>query len=124
MSVRTMKRPLSQYAKGAALTAQFTLMFWLAVQQGSLAWLGALLLALPVPGLLRERIYTYQWASMLVAFYSALWLAEGYAQPDRRLEAFGIAAVAAIDFVSLVMFVRWRQRERLAQAPGSDAVSG
>ncbi len=118
-----MRRPLSQYAKGVALTTQFLLMIWLAILQSSLAWVGALLLALPIPGLLRERIYTYQWASMLVAFYSALWLAEGYAQPDQRLEAFGIAAIAAIDFVSLVMFVRWRQREQLAPAATSDGAS-
>ncbi len=118
------RRPLSLYAKGVALAAQFVLMGWLAIQQSSLAWLGALLLALPIPGLLRERIYTYQWASMLVAFYSALWLAEGYARPDQRLESFGIAAVAAVDFVSLVMFVRWRQRERPAPAAASDAASG
>ncbi len=118
-----MRRPLSEYAKGAALASQVILMVMLALQRSSLSGFGALLLALPLPGLLRGRLYTYQWASMLVAFYSALWLAEGWFDPARRATAFGIAAVAAADFVSLVLYVRLRRREQLAQTAGSGVAS-
>lgn len=118
-----MKRPLSEIAKGAALVAHVLLMLLLATQGSSLSWLGALLLALPLPGLLRGRLYTYQWACMLVAFYSALWLAEGWFDPRGRLLAFAIAALAAADFVSLVLYVRLRGREETGPAARSAAAS-
>lgn len=106
-----MRRPLSDYAKGAALTAHIALMLLLVAQGGTLAWLGALLLVPPLPGLLRGRIYTYQWTSLLLTFYCALWLAEGWGSTQGRWPAFGLAAVAAADFVSLVLYVRLRRRE-------------
>lgn len=117
------KRPLSQYAKGAALAAHTLLLLALAAQGSNLSWLGALLLALPLPGMLQGRIYTYQWASMLLAFYCALWLAEGWADPAHRALAFGIAALAAADFVSQVLYVRLRNREGTGRAAASGAAS-
>lgn len=118
-----MKRPLSLYAKGVALTAHGLLMAALIVWGGNLSLIAAVLLAVPLPGLLRDRLYTYQWASMLLVFYAALWLAEGYANPAGRAVAFAIASLAAFDFVSLVLCVRWRQREQLARAAASGGVS-
>ena len=113
------RRPLSQYAKGAGLTAHMLLIVALAAQQTTLSWLAALLLAPPLPGLMRERLYTYQWASMLVVFYCAMWLAEGWVDRDGRGHAFAIAALAAADFVSLVLYVRLRNREASAPAATS-----
>ncbi|WP_420465545.1 DUF2069 domain-containing protein [Panacagrimonas sp.] len=75
--------------------------------------LAAILLA-PLPGLLRARTYTAAWASMLVAFYVAGYLAEGYAQPDTRVGSFLVASIAALDYLSLMMFVRFRGREAAA----------
>ncbi len=115
-----MKRPLSEYAKGAALIAHVLLMLALVAQNSALSWLAALLLVPPLPGLVRGRLYTYQWACMLVAFYCALWLAEGWFEVRGRGLAFGIAALAASDFVSLVLYVRLRRRE----GPGPGAASG
>lgn len=113
-----MKRPLSQYAKGIGLAAHLLLMLALVAQSSTLAWLAALLLVPPLPGLVRGRLYTYQWASMLVVFYCAMWLAEGWFDRGARSLAFAIAALAAVDFVSLVLFVRWRKREAPAPAAG------
>lgn len=113
-----MKRPLSDCARVSVLTAHPLLMLLLVVQGSTLSWLGALLLAPPLPGLMRGRLHTFQWTSLLVAFYCALWLAEGYFDPRRRLLAFGIATVAAVDFVSLLLYVRWRGRERPARGTG------
>ncbi|MGQ0699293.1 MAG: DUF2069 domain-containing protein [Panacagrimonas sp.] len=87
------------------------------------------ILCLPVLGLVRGRPYTYAWASMLIAFYVAGYLADGYARPSLRWSAFGVASVAALEYISLMMFVRFRAREaRMAQAPaartaGSDDAS-
>lgn len=112
------KRPLSQYAKGVGLTAHLLLMLSLVAQNSLLAWLAALLLVPPLPGLVRGRLYTYQWASMLVVFYCAIWLAEGWADHGTRVMAFSIALLAAVDFVSLVLYVRWRKREAPAPVAG------
>ena len=110
-------RPLSDYARALALAAHLALIIVLLHRGGSLlTLLGALLLLLPLPGLLRGREYTHSWASMLVAFYCALWLAEGWADPAQQTLAFAIAGLAALDFVGLVLFVRLRGRERLASA--------
>ena len=82
----------------------------------ALSVLLALILLLPLPGLLRGRTYTYAWASMLVAFYVAGFLAEGYARPDSRAVSFAIGSVAALDYVALMLFVRFSARERAAPA--------
>jgi uncharacterized membrane protein len=71
----------------------------------------AALLLVPLPGLIRGHVYTYRWACMVVTFYCAALLADGYARPPERLWSFGLAAIAAFDFVSQVLFVRLRQRE-------------
>jgi uncharacterized membrane protein len=118
-----MKRPLSRHARVAALLAHGALIAAQLAVGSTLAWIGAALLLLPLPGLWLGRDYSYQWSSMLVAFYCALWLAEGWAQADGRLVAFAIAALAAADFVSQVLYVRLRGRERPVPAAGSGAAS-
>lgn len=71
-----------------------------------------LVLCAPLAGLIRGRPYTYAWASMLIAFFVAGYLSDGFALADTRLSAFAIGSVAAIEFVSLMMFVRWSAREK------------
>jgi uncharacterized membrane protein len=85
-------------------------------------------LLLPLPGLFKGRDYTFAWATMLLAFYVGGWLAAGYYNPAQKWLSFGIAALAAVDFAALNLFVKFRARERSAQAPsaqraGSDAAS-
>jgi uncharacterized membrane protein len=74
----------------------------------------ALLLFVPLPGLLRGTLYTYKWASMLLVFYCALLLSGGYADLTQRGFLFALAALAAADFVGMVLFVRFSGREALA----------
>lgn len=114
---------LSGYVRIAALSAHGALIAAQFAVGGTLAWLGAALLLLPLPGLWRGREYSYQWSSMLVAFYCALWLAEGWANTGGRAAAFAIAALASVNFVSQVLYVRLRGRERLVPAQGSGGVS-
>jgi uncharacterized membrane protein len=119
-----MSRPLSRYAQALAVFSHCALLIALLhSSQTGIGIIAALLLLAPLPGLLRGREYTYSWACMLIAFYCAMWLAEGYADPQSKLRAFVIAGIAALDFVSLVLFVRLRGRERLAQKAASAAAS-
>ncbi len=91
----------------------------LAVQGSSRCWAAALLLLPSLPGLLRRRRYTFQWTCMLVAIYCALWLAEGWYAPATRATAFGVAALAALEFSALGLYVRLLGRERIAAGAGA-----
>lgn len=71
-----------------------------------LATLLVLPLLLALPGLLRGRAYTASWATLLVAFYCALLLAEAVAQPAQRLALLGLSTLAALDFVALMLYAK------------------
>jgi uncharacterized membrane protein len=83
----------------------------------------AMPLLAPLPGLVRGRDYTMKWASMLVVFYAAGYLAVGHAEPAQRGALYTIASLAAVDFVSLVLTVRLRARERQALAAARHAAA-
>ncbi len=102
---------------GVMLALHFSLLTALLLTaQSSLGLIAALLLLLPVPGLIKGRGYTAAWASMLLAFYCALLLAEGYADPAQKTAAFALASLAAADFVALILFVRITSRSARASA--------
>ena len=99
-----------------AIAAHLVLTLAVALRAPSaLSVLLAAILLFPLPGLWRGRTYTAAWASMVVAFYVAGYLADGYARSDGRAMSFLIASVAAIDYLSLMLFVRFRAREVAAQ---------
>jgi uncharacterized membrane protein len=83
----------------------------------------AAIVCLPLPGLWRGRSYTYAWSSMLIAFFVAGYLADGYARPATRLSAFAMASIAAIDFVAVMMFVRVSARQAAAEAAATAAAA-
>lgn len=64
-----------------------------------------------LPGLVRGHLRTYGWASMLVAFYAALWLANAYGAGPERPMALLLATLAALDFSAIALFARFRRRE-------------
>ena len=106
----------------AALTAHFLLILGVTLRDPSaLSALLAAILCLPLPGLWRGRSYTYAWGSMLIAFYVAGYLADGYARPATRVSAFAMASIAAIDFVAVMMFVRVSARQAAAAAAAARA---
>ena len=123
-------KPLSSYARIATLIAHAFLVM------GLLLWtrnvLGALVAALllpALPGLWQGRVYTYQWLSLLLCFYSAALLTEGVASPARKDVAWLLAGGAALEFCAVVLFVRLTGRERIAQTltaqtAGSGGASG
>lgn len=110
---RPRRRPLSHWMRMLATVTHLLLIVAMLAQFGfSRASLLAAPLLLPLPGILRGRLYTYRWASMLLAFYSALYLAAGYHDPGTQTISFAIATLAALDFVGLVLFVRFSAREQ------------
>src|SRR5690348_14912232 len=85
---------------------------WSTTLPGRIA--SALLLA-PLPGLVRGRLYTYRWSTLLLPLYAALLLADGYARPGERGVAFALGLVASLDFVSLVLYARLHGRALAAR---------
>jgi uncharacterized membrane protein len=116
----------SENVRRIALCAHALLVAGVALRDPSaLSTVMAAIVCLPLPGLWRGRPYTYAWSSMLIAFYVAGYLADGYARPATRLSAFAMASLAALDFVAVMLFVRVSAREAAAAAaPGSAARTG
>jgi uncharacterized membrane protein len=81
-------------------------------------------LAAALPGLLRQHRYTAGWLTLLLCFYIAGLMSEGFSQPQRKLIALSLSAVATIEFVSLVLFVRLASREQAAAAAALAARTG
>ena len=78
----------------------------------------ALPLLAPLPGLWKERPYTYAWASLLVIFYVGGFLWEAYSHHPPLASALALACVSALEFVALLMYVRFSavDRKRAATA--------
>ena len=91
---------------------------WLApTGSGTLAF-KVLPLALPLAGLLKRRMYTYRWVSLLVWLY----FIEGVvrASSDRGLSAWlaGLEIVLCLTlFAACALHVRWRFKQAAAGAP-------
>lgn len=82
-------------------------------------------LLFPLPGLLRGRDYTFAWATMLLVFYVGGYLAAGHANPADKWACFGVAALAALEFVGLSVYVKARSKERaFHQAQSAQSPSG
>jgi uncharacterized membrane protein len=93
---------------------------WLApTGKGTLA-IKVLPLIIPLPGLLRHRMYTYRWLSLLVWIYCAEGLVR--ATSEHGLSA-GLATaevlLCVVLFVACAVQVRWR----LKHAPRTEAVA-
>lgn len=102
----------SSRAWAVALACHFALANGLWIWAGLLPGLLVVLpLALGLPGLLRRRRYTAGWLTLLLSGYVAALLAEAASVPSRYGIALGFASVAAVEFVALVLFVRWSARE-------------
>jgi uncharacterized membrane protein len=98
---------------------------WLAPLRPGGSWwaLKALPLALPLAGLLKNRMYTYRWLSLLVWLY----MTEGLVRvsSDRGLSAVlaGVGvALCLLLFAACAAHVRLRLRSAKAMAPGADPI--
>lgn len=108
----TMNRPMSVYAWAVALGCHFLLANGLWIWAGLLPGLLVVLpLALGLPGLLRRQRYTAGWLTLLLSGYIAALMSEAASVPSRYGIALGFSTLAAVEFVALVLFVRWSARE-------------
>lgn len=113
---------LSPWLRGSALALHLTMIALILVRAGfgAGAW-WTLPLLLPLRGLIAGRDYTLAWASMLIVFYVAGYLSQAVVDTDGKWPAIGMATIAALEFVTLTLAVRFRARERAALARGSGA---
>lgn len=93
---------------------------WLAPTGSGTLALKVLPLTIPLAGLLKHRMYTYRWVSLLVWLY----FIEGVvrASGDRGISAVlaGIEIVLCLSlFTACALHVRWRLRGAAAPATGS-----
>lgn len=97
----------TRVARGLALATHLLLFASLPLVAGPVGVLLALPLLVPLPGLWRGRPYTHAWCAMLVVFYVGALLAEGWARPQRG-PWFGLAGLATLEVIALMLYVRFR----------------
>ena len=102
----------TRWARYVAIVCHVALTIALAVIAKFPGYLLALPLLLPLRGLWRGTSYTYAWCSMLIVFYIGGLLAEAWANPDGAARAFALASLAALEFVALVLYVRFAAVDR------------
>jgi len=97
---------------------------WLAPLRPGGSWLVLKVLPLLAPlfGILRRKLYTYQWASMLILAYYTEGVVRGYTEAGlpavvARVEI----ALSLLFFLSVVAYVRASARERVAANAGKSA---
>jgi uncharacterized membrane protein len=97
---------------------------WARTGHGTMVW-KALPLVLALPGLLRHRMYTYRWLSLLIWLYVAEGLVRIMDKPPSNWCAAAEVALSIVLFTACAAQVRWRHAvaRRLAAAddPRADA---
>lgn len=103
-------------ARGVSLSAHLTLAVGLVLWCG---WKAGAILSLPllgtVQGLVRGKVRSGIWAAYMLIFYVAALVAEAYAVPQRHVVGLILACIAMLDFVCVILFIRWSTREHSAQ---------
>jgi uncharacterized membrane protein len=87
---------------------------WLAPlrQGGSFLALKAVVLLLPLMGILKERVYTYQWSSMFILAFFTEGVMRGWADQGLSQQlALAEVALSVLFFVGVVGYVREKRRE-------------
>ncbi|MCF7521933.1 DUF2069 domain-containing protein [Neisseria sp. ZJ106] len=82
---------------------------WLSPLRSGGSWLAlkALVLCLPLPGILKGKIYTYQYSSMLILIYFAEAVMRIFdAQTTSRLCAAAAVLLCTVFFASCLIFVK------------------
>ena len=92
---------------------------WLAPLRagGSLLALKALPLCLPLAGLLKRRLYTYRWVSLLVWLYFTEGVVRAYSDPMPSQLWAGVEVLLCLTlFAACALHVRWRFQHASALA--------
>lgn len=99
---------------------------WLAPLRPGGSWLVLKVLPLLAPlfGILRRKIYTYQWSSMLILAYVIEGVVRGYSETGLSAQLGRIEiALALLFFFSVIAYVRAGARGRAAARSLSDSSS-
>ena len=86
---------------------------WLAPLRPGGSWLvlKALPLCIPLAGLLKRRMYTYRWVSLVVWLYFTEGVVRAYSDtPPGQYLAMLEIALCLLLFVACTLHVRWRQK--------------
>ncbi len=82
-------------------------------------WWWALLLILPLliplPGLLREKRYTYKWIGFMSMFYFCVGISELFASPELRIYAFGTTISSLLLFLAAIYFARYLGLQQVSE---------
>ena len=89
---------------------------WLAIK--------ALPLCIPLAGILKNRMYTYRWVTLVIWLYFIEGVVRGWGdKPPSQWLAWGEAALCLVLFVACTMHVRLRQRNAKATAAAAEAAA-
>lgn len=111
----------SRYALGLAIIGNLGLIAAIAVISGAstgqlvLAAIFILPLIASLNGLIRARVYTAAWASMMALFYMAFAMVE-YIAGNRSMGVDICLAASILLFVGTVVFAKWDAREQPDQS--------
>jgi uncharacterized membrane protein len=97
---------------------------WLAPLRPGGTWLvvKVLPLCIPLAGLLKNRMYTYRWVSLLVWLYFTEGVVRAWGdKPPGNWLALGQVALCLILFIACAMHVRLRLRHKNGAAPAAAA---
>eukprot|EP01036_Dinobryon_divergens_P045079 gene45079-60184_t len=97
---------------------------WLAPVRpgGSLLAIKVLPLCLPLAGLLKNRMYTYRWVSLVIWLYFTEGVVRGWSdKPPSQWLAWVEVALCLVLFTACTLHVRLRQRNAKAAAAAAEA---
>jgi len=67
----------------------------------------ALPLLIPLPGMLRDRRYTYKWIGFLTLPYFCIGISELVSNPELRVYGFGATAASMLLFLGSIYYARF-----------------
>jgi len=106
-----MMHPLKMGSLVSVCGLLLTQLSLLVLPMSNLAWYWVLLLSspllLPIPGFIRDHLYTYKWAGFLTLFYFCLGISELVSNPDLRIYAYLTTLLSTTLFISDIYYVRF-----------------
>jgi len=95
-------------ALSALLLAQLALLFFAG---DNISWYWALLLVLPLllplPGIIKDRLYTYKWIGFLTLFYFCVGISELFSNPQLRIYAYLTTVFSLLLFIGSIYYTRY-----------------
>ena len=104
---------VSLVSLGALLLAQLALLLF---AREIINWYWPLLLVIlllwPLPGILKDRLYTYKWVGFLTLFYFCVGISELVSNPQLRVYAYFTTIFSLLLFISSIYYTRFLRTKR------------